>query len=586
MVKMNDKKSFSKMLIRSEIKKHILLLTAVLILSIAIVILSLVNPVVYQKVVDNFIPGKNVKELITCIFIIVLVPIISALVSLLNNKLNFKFGQKCVSDFAQVFFKKLLYSDYSQFSKYDSVILSNMLTRSADMIPSSYLSSLVNSFTSLIQFVAIFSILIHYNAVITISAFIAVPLLYLVINSQKSKLRSVAQIGLKSHRNFQKSLIQTFNGMKTIRSYNAQSKMEESFHKDINARYDAEWIYKRVENIACNVLPTAVTQLVVGVIFLAGAIFVIKDKMSIGALIAIIAYLPPLMSSFNGILSAKLKINAVGDILKELDSLMEMDSELSSSVLPDSTSKTTFSMKNVDFSYDRENFSLHIDDLKINKGEFVVIVGMTGGGKSSVMDILNKFFPLTSGNVTAFGKDINKVDTNLLRKLYSVVFQDKFMFNDTIESNISFPEKPDHDKIHKTIKKARLDDFINGLPENEKTVISDYGANLSGGECQRISLARALYRDAPVMLLDEPTSALDAETSKNIFDMLSAESKENGKTIVAITHDIKKAFYADKVIVINEGNVAEYGYPNELLNTNGAFNSLYLAQNTNSDCGF
>lgn len=112
----------------------------------------------------------------------------------------------------------------------------------------------------------------------------------------------------------------------------------------------------------------------------------------------------------------------------------------------------------------------------------------------------------------------------------------------------------------------------------KKTVISDFGENLSGGECQRISIARALYRDAPVMLLDEPTSALDAETSKKIFDMLLAEKEEKGKTIFMITHDIKKAFIADKVIVISDGRVTEYGNPNELMENEGMFKSLFLAQ--------
>lgn len=574
----DNKKSISKQMIQKSIKKHFGSLIAVLCFSLIITALSLVNPIIYQKVTDDFIPEKNIEALIMCVAIVVVVPILSACISLLKNKANYWFGKKCIYDVTDTVFKKTLRSDFSQYSKYDSVTLSNILTRSAEAIPSMYLSSIINTFSSVVQFVAVFVMLLHYNAALTLAAFVFLPLSYFIVESQKKKMREASHAGLVEQRNFQKNIVQIFNGMKTIRSYNAQSNAEETFENRLNNFNKAEWKFRKMECLAGDVLPATVSQIIISAVFAVGALFVLNDKMSIGALVAVVAYLPSLISSLNGVMKARLSINSIGNILKEFDDIMSLDDELSCSVLPEKTSEDIVVVENVDFSYGRENFSLHIDNLEVKRGEFVAIVGLSGGGKSSVMDILNKFFSITSGSFKMFGEDINAIDTDSLRKMYSVVSQDVFLFNDSIERNISFPETPDADKIAKVIEKAQLKDFIKELPEQEKTMINNFGENLSGGECQRISIARALYRDAPVMLLDEPTSALDAETSKKIFDMLITENKEKNKTIVMITHDIKKAFVADKVVVINDGKIAECGKPTELLEKDGAFKSLFIAQ--------
>ena len=574
----NMKKTVSGKMIHQSINNHIGSLVTILFLTLIISVLSIINPIIYQKVADDFIPKKNVNALIICIIVVVVVPIIGAFISLLKNKINYWFGKKCIYDVTDTVFKKILRSDFAQYSQYDSVTLSNILTRSAEAIPSMYLSSIVSTFSSLIQFVAVFAMLLHYNIFLTLAAFALLPLSYFIIESQKKKMREASHAGLSEQRNFQKKIVQIFNGMKTVRSYNAQKNAEEIFENGLNSFNKTEWNFRKMECLAGDVLPASVSQVVLGAVFAIGVLFVLKDKMSIGALVAVIAYLPSLISSLNGIMRARLSINSIGNILKEFDEIMNLDDELVGSVLPEKTSDEIMLLKNVDFSYGRDNFNLHIDELEIRKGEFVAIVGTSGGGKSSVIDIVNKFFPVTSGNVYLFEKDINEVDTDSLRKMYSIVTQDVFLFNDTIENNISFPDIPDTAKIAEAIEKAQLTDFINALPEHEKTLINDFGENLSGGECQRISIARALYRDSPVMLLDEPTSALDAQTSGKIFDMLLAERKEKNKTILLITHDVKRACAADKVVVLNCGKAVEYGNPNELLENNGAFKSLVTAQ--------
>ena len=510
--------------------------------------------------------------------IAVLAPVAAALVTLLKNRLNYWFGKKCVYYVTDAAFKKILHSNFAEYSSYDSVTLSNILTRSAETIPSMYLNSIITIVSSCLQFLIVFVMLLHYNIALTLSVFAVLPLSYLIIKAQKNKMKSASHDGLKEQRSLQKNIVQILNSMKTIRSYNAQEGAENSFEDGLNRFNKAEWKFRKTECLAGDVLPNAASQIILGTAFALGALFVLKDKMSVGSLIALIAYFPSLMSSLNGIMRARLSVGAAQNVFDEFDNIMAMSDELSSDIIPDKSCETVFFFENVEFSYGRENFSLHIDDLKIKKGEFVSIVGVSGGGKSCFMDIVNRFFSASSGTIRVFGKNINEVDTDSLRKMYSVVLQDAFIFNDAVENNISFPQAPDSLKISQAIEKAQMKDFIGELPEHEKTVISDFGANLSGGECQRISVARALYRDAPVMLLDEPTSALDAKTAGKMFEMLQNECKVGGKTVVVITHDIKRAAMADKVLVINGGKITEQGGPQELLKKDGAFKSLFEAQ--------
>jgi ABC-type multidrug transport system fused ATPase/permease subunit len=157
------------------------------------------------------------------------------------------------------------------------------------------------------------------------------------------------------------------------------------------------------------------------------------------------------------------------------------------------------------------------------------------------------------------------------------MFQDVYMFNGTIAENIAYPGKPDPDRVNEVMEKAQLTEFVGKLPNGAQEIVEADGANFSGGECQRIALARMLYKEADIYLLDEPTAALDANTSKAIFDVLADENR-NGKTIIAITHDAGKATYGNKVIVVSGGRIIEYGPPAKLLEQNGAFASLYEAQ--------
>lgn len=526
-------KSFSKEQLNLSVRKNASFLLILLILSTLSAGLSAISPVLFQKIIDVVIPGHNKKLLMLMILLIVIIPIINALLATAEKKISFVFGQRCCTDFSKTFFGKLIHSRYDEFSKYNSIRLASLFTREADHISYMYLQSITGVASNIIKLVIVFSIISHYSIIISIASLAVFPIFFLLIHSQKKKLGTVSNQCLKAYTDFEKNIIQTFNGIKTVKAYNAEQFEMNNFEANIKTRYQAEWLFRKLQNIVNNVLPTAISQLAFGCIFAICALLVIDKNLSFGALVAIISYVPSLISSLKGFIGIKIGSSVISKTLSEYDQIAMFKNEDRSKIYPDEKHKYFLEMKDVDFSYDREDFNLHIDNVEIEKGDFVAIVGTSGGGKSSIMDIINKFFPVLSGEVRIMGKSIQEIDTEALRKSFSIVSQDIFMFNDTIENNISFPLTPDSSKINRVIEKSQLKDFIDSLPKQAHTVINDFGANFSGGECQRISLARALYRDAPIMLLDEPTAALDAETSKSIFEMLKNENVTNGKTIIS-----------------------------------------------------
>lgn len=306
-------------------------------------------------------------------------------------------------------------------------------------------------------------------------------------------------------------------------------------------------------------------------------VFVIISHFSIKIALLTFVIIPVLYGVVR-IFSGKVGKSSIAGLIPDINSVLSPESEQSPNQIENLPRvDNIIYFNNVTFSYGRGDFSLKIKELRINKGEFVAIVGTSGGGKTSLLDILNGFYPVKDGSIKFYNEELPQINPNSLRELITCVFQDVYVFNKSVAENISYPDKPDKERINYVIKKAALSEFIESLPEKEETVISDLGSNFSVGECQRISLARAFYKDSDIFLFDEPTAALDAVTSENIFASLVSECNEMSKTVITITHDIGKALLADKVVVIDNGVVEDIGEPEELLNHNGKFSLLYDA---------
>lgn len=256
---------------------------------------------------------------------------------------------------------------------------------------------------------------------------------------------------------------------------------------------------------------------------------------------------------------------------------------------PEQTGTTQYSTKGYDISFSHVGFSYQdgedvLTDVTFTakQGEVTALVGPSGGGKSTTAKLAARFWDIQKGSITIGGTDISKIDPETLLKDYAIVFQDVVLFNDTIMGNIRLGRKDaTNEEILAAARAAQCDEFVQQLPEGYQTVVGENGSTLSGGERQRISIARALLKNAPVVLLDEATASLDVENETSLQTALSALLKE--KTVLIIAHRMRTVMGADHVVVLADGHVAEEGTPKQLLDQGRIFRHMFELQQESSN---
>ena len=268
-------------------------------------------------------------------------------------------------------------------------------------------------------------------------------------------------------------------------------------------------------------------------------------------------------------------INAAGVQSDRLDEILSHDVQEGTTVLDNKGYDIEF--KNVGFSYDTEKTILKNVSFVAKQGEVTALIGPSGGGKTTVSRLASRFWEVDCGTITVGGMDISRIDPETLMSLYSIVFQDVTLFNNTVMENIRIGKKDATDEeVIQAAKLAHCDEFIKKLSKGYDTVIGENGSELSGGERQRISIARAFLKDAPIILLDEATASLDVDNETFIQESLSRLIKD--KTVMIIAHRMRTVANADKIVVLKDGVVAESGSPAEFEKQNGIYKGMVNTQ--------
>jgi len=422
------------------------------------------------------------------------------------------------------------------------------------------------------------ALMFYYSFYLSIGLILLAPLIGLFLKIMSSKFRSISRDIQKSMGQLTNAVEESIIGHRVIKIFGGQEYETKNFH-DVNTNNRS----KNLRLIFIQSLSIPLMQLIIA-LFAAGIIYYVTsanylDEISVGTfmsyLTAMIMLFAPIKRLSEVNVTLQRGIAASESIFALLDSECEPDNDDNHDIIDE----ISISFKNINFKYETskdlvlKNISFHI-----KSGETVALVGKSGSGKTSLLDLLPRLYKPVSGSIFFNNQDISKLDLSFLRKQISYVGQDFTLFNDTILNNIAYGElnKFEIIDVEDAAKKANAFNFINSLPNKFNTHVGQNGILLSGGQKQRIAIARAILKNAPILLLDEATSALDSESESLIQESLNKLAAN--KTTIVIAHRLSTIVNADQIIVVDNGEIIEKGTHNDLLNKSGVYFTLFNSQ--------
>ena len=378
-------------------------------------------------------------------------------------------------------------------------------------------------------------------------------------------------------------ITETLASIRVVKAFAMENYEVDRFTKETNNYYNLMFRRSRLRSIAPPITETLGVVIGVALLWIGGSEVLANEGITsedfIRFILIMFSALQPIRSLSN--VFAEVQVGAasaerVFHILDTKPTIIDADNSIKDIVFNEH-----ISFDNVSFQYeDGESEVLKEIDFSINKGSVVALVGSSGSGKSSIADLIPRFFEPTKGRITLDRIDIKDVRIKSLRNLMGIVTQETILFNDTISANIAYGQKEvKSSKIHTAAEAANAKEFIDALPQGFNTVIGEKGVRLSGGQRQRLAIARALLKDPPILILDEATSSLDTESEKYVQEAIDNLMKD--RTVLVIAHRLSTIVNADRIIVLDNGKIIESGTHTELLDKKGIYKNLYDIQFNN-----
>ncbi|MBG9941487.1 ABC transporter ATP-binding protein [Brevibacillus formosus] len=446
-------------------------------------------------------------------------------------------------------------------------------------------TGLMNLWLDLITITLTMGIMLYMDVELTIVAIIVFPLYSISVKFFYKRLRQLTKDRSAALAHLQGYLYERVNGMSLIRSFALEKQESKEFAKENNQFLDKALAHTRWNARTFAVVNT-VTDIAPLLVIAYAGYQVIGGGMSVGTLVAFYAYLERLYTPLRRLVNSSTvltqAIASMDRMFEFIDESYDIVDKPNAGELPvDPATKRIrgeIRFENVSFRYREEGpLVLNNVNLSISSGETVAIVGMSGGGKSSLISLLPRFWDVTEGKITIDGIDIRDVKQQNLRHHIGMVQQDNILFSESAKVNILMGN-PDADDnaVQEAAKAANAHDFISELPNGYHTELGERGVKLSGGQKQRIAIARVFLRDPGILILDEATSALDLESEHTIQESLSRLTK--GRTTLIVAHRLSTITHADKIIVMKEGQIVEEGTHEQLLERKGVYYGLWSVQ--------
>jgi ABC-type multidrug transport system fused ATPase/permease subunit len=519
--------------------------------------------------------GKPVVLLYICVLIII--------VFFLKNVFNYlsvwvlapvRYG--VVKDIRKQLYDKILILPLAFFSKEKKGDLMSRMSADVQEIEKSIISTLDVTFREPLTILFHLAFMLYISPSLTMFVLVMIVVMTVVVGNVGKNLKKVSKHGQEKLGQLLSILDETLTGIKIVKGFNAEQYQRTRFRNE-NGNYFLIMVRMFRRRSLASPLSEFLAIVIVAAILWYGGTLVLAGEIEAKAFILFILVFALLIPPAKSFSAAFYNIQQGLASSERIDSIMDADNEIyeQENAKPITTFKDTLEYRNVSFAYYNYDNKPVLKDVNvtIKKGRMLALVGQSGSGKSTFVDLLPRFYDVLKGQILIDGEDIRNYRLVDLRKLMGIVSQEAILFNDTVHNNISFGmENATREDVIRAAKVANSDEFISKLPHGYDTIIGDRGNKLSGGEKQRLTIARAVLNDPPILILDEATSSLDTKSEKLVQEAIY-KLMENRTTIV-IAHRLSTIQYADEILVMQYGEVIERGNHIGLMAKNGTYRKL------------
>ncbi|MBP3447925.1 MAG: ABC transporter ATP-binding protein [Clostridia bacterium] len=543
------------------------------------VLASTVSPYILKIVFDDAIPNGNYRLLFFCGGGLLAAVLVSVFVSRFRLKHLIQVGQSVIYDirrdlFAHLQKLPLVYFDTRPQGKV-LIRVTNYVNSVADM----FSNILANFVLDIVSLLAVVGFMLAIDVKLTLVAMCGIPVLWLVMAALKKYQQKIRRTFNDKNSNLTAYLMESINGVKITQAFGHRRKSERTY-LHLSTEVYRHWMKTVGVEFLIPMATPLISELAVCATYFAAIMTVSGSPVTVGVTIAIVNYLRRLWNPINNLANLYNQVitnmSYLERILETLSEPVDITDALDSYPLPPVRGQVDFN--GVDFSYDKEKgYVLKDLNLHIKPGEKIALVGQTGVGKTTIVNLLSRYYEIENGSIQVDGHDIRNVTLSSLRGQIGYMLQESFLFSGTVMENIRYGNlKATDEEVIAAAKAVYAHDFILKLKDGYQTVISEKGGSLSQGQRQLIALARTMLLDPKILVLDEATASIDTETERQIVEGINRLTE--GRTAFMIAHRLSTIVNSDRILVLGDYNVVEEGTHEELMAKQGAYYNFYTKQ--------